>query len=630
MHFAVRRKGLLGVAFAAALAVAPARAEREGASYLSYVGSEVTLVSRASDDTSSRVGTPLLAGDRLQTGGSSRAEAILADGNVLRVDARSAVRFDRLAATWESDDDRDLIVLEKGSVSLETRASTSRDLSPRIDTDDATVTVPDRAVVRVDAGRRGTEIHVLSGRADVAGRAGRAVVRAGESAYVSGEEPIEVDASSSPRDRFARFVDERRERSAPAGTVRHVADEYAYDYDQGDLEEYGSWNYLSTVDDFCWRPNVAAGWLPYSNGYWRWTPGGQAWVSYESWGWLPFHYGSWLLDPALGWCWSPGRRYAPAWVYWNYSNGWVGWCPIGYYGHYGQYGPWGRDRSGRGGGYPHLAGRIDLASIDRRGWSFVSVDRFGARFDPKDVLRGDRIPFRPGQGGLVSTAPLRVERGGHPTMALAVQESARRLSLQPSGDARGRTHGAEQAPALAEILRREPNLSAAGRDELRRAWVRTGDASFRPATVEAIAQGKPFLGARDAARRTAPDGASARDLPPPSASWREPAPGAIREVRVEGGRSGDGGRGTLPRSDDGWRSSAVSRSGSGREPVTSRRLDDSSRPTLRRADQPPLGVQTPREGPRGHVSAPHPAPGPAPHSPAPSHPASGSAAHKGR
>jgi len=45
------------------------------------------------------------------------------------------------------------------------------------------------------------------------------------------------------------------------------------------------------------------------------------------WGWAPFHYGNWVYADA-GWCWVPGRVWAPAWVDWRYGNGYVGWYPL--------------------------------------------------------------------------------------------------------------------------------------------------------------------------------------------------------------------------------------------------------------------------------------------------------------
>jgi hypothetical protein len=666
MNETQRKLALLAPVLILVAAVQPARAQRVSTSFISYAGSEVSLASKASDDLMARINTPVMAGDRIQTGNSSRAEVILADGNVLRIDGRTAVRFDRLAATYESEDERDLVTLEKGSLSLETRSTALRETSPRIDTDDATVSVPDRSVVRVDAGRRGTEVYVLSGRVEIAGRAGRAVVRAGEFATVSGENPIEIDTTSLPGDRFSRFVEERRERASQQGGVRHVSDEFAYDYDQGDFEEYGSWTYVSSLDSTCWRPNVAAGWLPYSNGTWRWSPSGLTWVSYEPWGWLPFHFGSWSLDPVIGWCWLPGRHYAPAWVYWSYSPGWVGWCPMGYYSQVGHTGPSGRERFGRGGSYPHLAGRVDLANVDRRGWSFVGSDRFGTRFDSKDIVRGERLSFKPGHSSVIATAPLRVDRGSHQTLAAAIQDTVRRASA-PSGATAGDVGGSRSgAPepnlGLTEILRRDSSLSQAGRDELKRSWVRPGsDPALRAASAESIAHGTGLASAQGTQTRLAPrldggfrqtpgwredspqpfsrgDGArrsvtaessprrsnaSTSSSSAPSPSWRESVPGSSREIRVDGRRPAEPGRGTPPRSDDGWRSSAAP------EPRQGEASGRAGSPHRIEASQPRGAGDGQRRGPQGPATAPRSASPPASRAPAPSN-HSPAPAHKGR
>ena len=110
------------LAIAFLLSAVPALAQREGYSYLSWVGSEVTLVSSAEDDSTARPNTPILVGDRISTGAASRAEVILADGNVLRIDVGTDLRFDRLSRTYESEDDRNSIYLERGGIHLEHRA----------------------------------------------------------------------------------------------------------------------------------------------------------------------------------------------------------------------------------------------------------------------------------------------------------------------------------------------------------------------------------------------------------------------------------------------------------------------------------------------------------------------------
>jgi hypothetical protein len=114
---------LLTLGLALLVAGAPALAQRQGYTYLSYVGSDVALVSSGEDDTSARQNTPVVAGDRLVTGTTSRSEAVFADGAILRVDARTTVRFDSLARTTSPRTTATSSTSEKGAVSLETRTS---------------------------------------------------------------------------------------------------------------------------------------------------------------------------------------------------------------------------------------------------------------------------------------------------------------------------------------------------------------------------------------------------------------------------------------------------------------------------------------------------------------------------
>ncbi|HEX5854558.1 MAG TPA: hypothetical protein VFZ57_02980, partial [Thermoanaerobaculia bacterium] len=112
----------LAVAFlAAAAAAGPAEAQREGVTYLSYVQPDVSLVSKADDDAAARINTPVLSGDSLVTGVGSRAEAVLADGNVVRVDGYTELRFERMAHTYETEDDFDLLFLVSGTAAVEVR-----------------------------------------------------------------------------------------------------------------------------------------------------------------------------------------------------------------------------------------------------------------------------------------------------------------------------------------------------------------------------------------------------------------------------------------------------------------------------------------------------------------------------
>ena len=102
-------------------------------------------------------------------------------------------------------------------------------------------------------------------------------------------------------------------------------------YYSDDLDDNGSW---VDVDDVgrVWRPRVANDdWRPYSRGRWGAYSSGLTWVSDEPWGYLTYHYGRWGWGASFGWYWIPGSYYSPAWVAWNWSDGYAGWAPMGYY-----------------------------------------------------------------------------------------------------------------------------------------------------------------------------------------------------------------------------------------------------------------------------------------------------------
>ncbi len=95
------------------------------------------------------------------------------------------------------------------------------------------------------------------------------------------------------------------------------------------LEPHGDW--LSTEDyGEVWRPNIhqTVEWSPYTVGQWHYTDLGWHFTSPEPWGWACYHYGRWIKYRTLGWCWVPGREWAPAWVSWRTSPNHIGWSPL--------------------------------------------------------------------------------------------------------------------------------------------------------------------------------------------------------------------------------------------------------------------------------------------------------------
>ena len=236
-----------------------------------------------------------------------------------------------------------------------------------------------------------------------------------------------------------------------------------YSADVQTLDGYGDWDYNSTYGSYVWRPQVAAGWSPYSYGSWYYTPIGLSWWSSDPWGWYPYHYGNWFFDVGWNnWCWSPGYVYSPAWCYYGYTSNYFGWCPTGYYGGYSPW--WDNYYKNIGWGRDNMAfavnGRFNTRQVDMRGWNFTGVNNLGTR-GRLDVVPGTRVVDRLGGNISVSSRPIVLsERGGNTRDALRnfVREAPRVIE---------RTSNPQDSERLAPFLARERQLPDATVQALR-------------------------------------------------------------------------------------------------------------------------------------------------------------------
>jgi hypothetical protein len=354
---------------------------------------------------------PFLPGDRVWSDGDGRAEFQFPDGTLVRLDSRSKLDY---AGHEEGRDER--IVLRLWSGSLIVRVRTRDAARFEIETPAGTVELLDQAMVRVDVESGEARVSAYRGGAVLDDGRGRVELAAGERTFArwgeAAEAPQPFDIGEV--DDFARWDDTREseERWAARSSEYLPAelDPYA-----GELERNGSWRFEASVG-YVWAPRVGAGWSPYANGHWSWTPYGWTWVPYETWGWAPFHYGRWGFSGAFGWYWAPGQVWGPGWVSWGVGGGYVGWCPLGYrdrpvY-------PWGGHN--RGYAVPRHGGH--------GGWNVVREGDFGHR----DVARR-RVPLAGIDPGALRVAdsphlrPTRDRRG-----LLASNPTPRAISRRPT------------------------------------------------------------------------------------------------------------------------------------------------------------------------------------------------------
>ncbi|HEY1252943.1 MAG TPA: DUF6600 domain-containing protein [Thermoanaerobaculia bacterium] len=548
----------------------PSSDARSAYTYVREVDGSVAVVSEANGSVDARRNLPISVGDMLSTEDPARAEIAMADGNLLQVGGGTQIKFLSLSGQQGSDDQVSAIDLTEGSVILSVIGSDDRAV-PRIDTDDATVYASLGSRVRVNADpRHGSSVIVRAGSVEVRSRTGSYTVRAGNYLTVNGDEEPEIARGDFSRDRFDGWAADRMEsysESSRTASSKYVGEDYAGDVQA--LDGYGDWQYNDDYGSEVWRPNVAVGWSPYSNGSWYYTPIGLTWWSWDPWGWFPFHYGNWFWDVGWNsWCWSPGYVYSPAWCYYGYSGGYFGWCPTGWY---GGYSPWWNSYY-KNWGYPRagvqfaINGRFATRNVALRGWNFTNTNNVGSR-GRLDVVNGTRAVDRLGSDFSISSRPIVVQARGTGNVRDAVREQIReapRTIERTAGD----------SSRLAPVVARDAKLPAASVDALRERAVVADrgrlsgpgarDIAPRGATIVERGDSRGLESSRtDAVRRddrggrnlitnrgtgaspAAPDRSERPEIsrqpsrPDSAESWRS---------RPEAPRSADAGRGTVQRS----------------------------------------------------------------------------------
>jgi hypothetical protein len=417
----MRQRAQVAVAFTflAGIAMAPASAE-EGYRHgrIRVVEPGVTL-QRASEvgAEEAEANLPFLPGDRIWTDESGRAEFQFPDGTVVRLDRRSKLDY---AGHEEGQEERIVLRLWSGSLVLRVR---SRDVARfEIETPGGIVRGVEQGVCRVDVWAGEAHVAVYEGEAALDDGRDRVSVRAGEQSWARwGERAVEPQPFDRDQgDEFTQWDNEQEAREARAASSQRYLPEELGTY-AADLDQNGAWSYQVGVG-YVWAPYVVAGWRPYWNGHWEWTPYGWTWVPYENWGWAPFHYGRWDFAASLGWYWIPGRVWGPGWVSWAVGGGYVGWCPLGRHDH--PITAWGAHR---GLAVPRGSAPYRAHGGPTEAWTLVRSGDLGARDLARRRITTDRID----------------------AIGLRVAESA---YLRPTHDARGLS----QAEAVPRAIRTRP------------------------------------------------------------------------------------------------------------------------------------------------------------------------------
>jgi hypothetical protein len=286
------------------------------------------LVARDTDLESATAGSPIVAGDRVQTT-AGRVEILFADGTALDVDEYSAVE---LASPT-------LIRVTLGRIALTVPGASDPAGAARyqIDTPFASVETESPGEFRIsllpdplDSSRGRTELAVGRGFATLVSDQGSMPLRAGQWSEASSDQAPEAAQSfnSARADAFERWADSQRDTRVSVGTSTNYLPSNLRMYG-AELDRDGTWEYDQS-NGYVWYPASVGDWQPYSDGYWTSLSSyGWTWVGLEPWAWPTHHYGRWGYVRGR-WFWRPDRRFSPAWVSWASAPGYVSWCPIGF------------------------------------------------------------------------------------------------------------------------------------------------------------------------------------------------------------------------------------------------------------------------------------------------------------
>ncbi|HZY97332.1 MAG TPA: DUF6600 domain-containing protein [Candidatus Cybelea sp.] len=242
---------------------------------------------------------PMLPGDYISTGKTSRAE--------LQFDGYTAVRLggNVQARIVNNDPKNRKVQIADGT----TEIGMVRDgQTMQIDTPSVTVRARQAGDFRISINSDGSSwITARRGSVEVASpqrtytlETGRTLVARG-----SASNPSITYVSEVAFDSFDDFNVQRDKTMVTALNASPNLNPSIAGYDN--LDAYGQWQAVAGYGQ-SWVPNEPAGWVPYRNGSWVWEGGyGWTWVGSEPWGWAPYHYGNWYYcgcGPS-GWAWLP-------------------------------------------------------------------------------------------------------------------------------------------------------------------------------------------------------------------------------------------------------------------------------------------------------------------------------------
>jgi len=246
---------------------------------------------------------PITQGVKIRTWESGRAELEFEDGSTLRVTPNTVITVPELSLR-DSGAKFSEVHLEEGTVYINFFGAAEDEFDVMFAREKL---VLQRAThVRIALGDADAAVAVFKGEVEVVTPNGPVEVAKGHSASfdLSGDKhSLANNVDADPNDSWDKQQGQYQQQYGDNSYSNYSP----YAYGTSDLNYYGNFFSLPGYGMF-WQPYfVGAGWDPWMDGAWAFSPGlGYGWVSAYPWGWTPYHYGSWTYLPLYGWVWQPG------------------------------------------------------------------------------------------------------------------------------------------------------------------------------------------------------------------------------------------------------------------------------------------------------------------------------------
>jgi hypothetical protein len=336
-------------------------------------GSAVIQRGDSNTQATAVINAPLLPGDYVSTGGTSRIELQFGGETAVRLGGNVQARI------TDNDPNNRALQLADGTVEI---GIVHGDQPFQVDTPSVSVRAQDEGDYRITINRDGSSwVTARRGTAEVITpqrtydlSPGRTLVARG-----SAQDPSISYRSEVGFDSFDDFNAKRDDTMMAALNASPNLSPTIAGYDN--LDQYGDWQDVAGYGQV-WVPDEPADWAPYRDGSWAWEGGyGWTWVGAEPWGWAPYHYGRWFWANGYGWAWyPPAYSYAPVWSpalvgfygwgggvgiglgFGGFGYGGIGWCPLA---PFEAFYPWypGWVRGGGGWGYGGYRGGMRVVNI---------------------------------------------------------------------------------------------------------------------------------------------------------------------------------------------------------------------------------------------------------------------------